>query len=307
MPNLRNFHKFMSQYVPFLVQQKAEEDRVKRYLEKSLTEYSAWGEQQKALQESGLNKEVALILMKMLAERFKDSDRPVVQMLEMLPETGIQKAYPELRLPTPTVGYEEAITPYQELGKGVLSSYGTMKYPEADVIENFIRLRGSKEANKFMDEIAKMQKEEAERKIREDELEEQRKRTRLGWEELGIRKKEVALEEKGEPKRSALETRLDSKRKERWGIMEKMLRYDVTSYQIKSYRAYIDSLNEDIKGIKEKLSKDKTWLDPDKRYADAAEVLKSGGYTKKDLFESDYVKGWLAENNLVIWLLLEYF
>lgn len=310
MPDLRHLNKSMPRILQYLIQEQLERKRQEGWLQKSLREYEAWGEQQEKLQQSGLKKESLLLLLNVLKKSVEDQDRPALKILEMLPQLGITpEQYPELGLPTPTVRYEEAMDPYEEATRMVMESYKDLSYPEAQAVAKMVMTKGSEFATELIQDIAKKKGERAERGVREKELTEQIEGRKLREKELGVREKELAVEKKGTPKKSTLDTRLESKRKERWAIIEKMFKGDEgrTATQVKNWEKQALALNEDIKSLKKKLGYDKPEKDPDARHAQAAKQLKAEGYTKKDLTTDEDLIAWINENNLNVWILMEYF
>ena len=310
MADLRRLNKTMPQILQWAIQQELERQRQEGWLQKTLREYGAWGEQQEKLQQSGLKKEALLMLLELMAKGVEKSDRPGLKMLEMLPQLGITKeAYPELGLPTPTISYEEAMDPYEEATKMVMQSYEGLSYPEAQAIAKMVMTKGSDFTSELIKDVAKLKKEEEERGLRKEEIGEAVKGRKLREEELGVRRAELVAKEKGEPKTSTLETRLESKRQERWTLAEKILRPEesVTSKQVDNWKKQVEALNDDIKRIKKKLGYDTPETDPDAKHAAAAKILRSQGYKKQDLFDNKNAIAWINENNLSVWVLLEYF
>lgn len=304
--DLKKFHKFMAEFAPMLMQMKMRERG-----------YEAWGEtQRKTIYESlaaDLQRYAALEMkagrernavfalkyadhiIKAVIKGTEGADRPGLLIQQRVKEAGVPVPPFE-----PTVSREEAIEPTQALMEDIEKLYGGISPEQKDVIARGVDLKGSKFMKKIIEDVAKARGAEAERGLQDRKI-------TLEEKKLPIRIKE--LEGKGEPKKSVLENKLDSKLKERWGIIEKLAKVAVEEGwgtagekvpQVLKNR--IEQLNKQIHSLKEK-----TGTDPDERHAKAAEFLKSKGYSKKDLLEDERIMSWITENKLTVWILLEYF
>jgi len=304
MPNTRRFHTFMTKFVPMLLQQKFQEEQVKRWLEKSLQEYEAYGKQQEEVQNRALMNTIIELFVKQGMKGAEDLDLPLLGGLERLKQTGVGEAYPELRLPTPTTTYEEATKPFQELASQYVASQEGVRMPEAQAIINAIRLKGSDFLTDWVKEVAETKQKEAEREVRKGELTETEESRKLREKELTQRKKEYVAGEKGEKKTSELADDLEELSNERWEAISDIadLDPDIDEDKYKTIKSKILNLNDKIKSLKGKLKSD-----PDKRHAEAAKEIKKQGYSKEDIFKDEGLMRWIDENGLSPWILLEYF
>lgn len=303
--DMKKFNKFMMTFAPMLMQTKMRERG-----------YEAWGEtQRQTIYESlaaDLQRYAALEMkagrernakfainyadqiIRAITKSLEGMDRPGLLMSQRTKEAGIPTPF------EPTVSHEEAIDPYQVLMEDIEKLYGGEVSPEKkDVIARTVGLKGSKFMKKIIEDVAKARKEEAERGLTA---------RKVAVEEKKLPIREAELKAGGVPKKSALENKLDSKLKERWGIIEKLAKaeteeeWGVSTKATQVLKNRIEQLNKSIHSLKEK-----TGTDPDERHAKAAEFLKAKGYSKKDLLEDERAMSWITENKLTVWILLEYF
>jgi hypothetical protein len=294
----------LNQLIPMLYQRKMQEEQVRRWLEKSLAEYEAWGKQQETVQNRSLQNAITEMIVKLGLEGAQDLDRPVLGGLERLEEAGVGEAYPELRLPTPRTSYEEAVIPYQDLAKSLVESKEGMRLPEAQAIINAIRLKGSDFLDEWVKDVVKTQQAEKERGIRAGELKEKEKSRQLSEKELAQREKEFKGETGKGKKKTDLEKDLDNLSEDRWTAIEDIedLDPEIDEEKYKTLKSKILNLNTKIKSLKEKVGSD-----PDKRHAAAAKELKQKGYTENDILSDPDVKAEIENAGLSVWILLEYF
>ena len=304
--DMKKFNKFMMKFAPMLMQMKMRERG-----------YEAWGETQRRTIHESLKADLqryAALEMKAGRERnaafalkyadkivgaieksLEGMDRPGLLMPQRVKEAGIPAPPFE-----PTVSHEEAIDPYQVLMEDIEKLYGGEVGPEKkDVIARTVGLKGSDFMQKIIEDVAKARRAEEGMKLQA---------RKVTVEEKKIPIREAELKAGGVPKKSALENKLDSKLKERWGIIEKLAKaeteeeWGVSTKATQVLKNRIEQLSKSIRSLKEK-----TGTDPDERHAKGARFLKSKGYSKKDLLENERVKSWINEAKLTVWILLEYF
>lgn len=303
MANGREFGRLMNRVLPYLLEEEMQRKQVQRWLEKQLIEYLAWGQQQQQLQKSGYNYDVLSQILKAVIGGTKGLARPGLEATTRarglgipLPQ-GIRELSPE--------EITRTLTPYGETMTGLTKGLEPEALPYSEeIITAATRLLGPKATSEWIDRREKGISERKKAELREREAKAQEETTKLGWAELGERKK-------GEEKKPDVEKRLNSLREKRWNAIinlsklgDKMDEDVIFSEdkQIKTLRSKILSMNNDIKGLKKKLGDD-----PDKRHAAAAKQIKQQGYSRKDLFENEQLKSWIEENELSVWVLLEYF
>lgn len=295
--DLRKFNEFMMKFAPMLMKQKMsldyERERNRMWLERTLEEYAAWAETQGKIGEANFIRNNKERLADLTAKGLKGIDRPELLFQPRLEEAGIELPF------EPTVSHEEAIEPTQVLMGDTAKLYPGISPEEIEAIVRGVPLKGSDSMQKILESVVKARKEEAERGLTARKVTVEEKK-------LPIR--EAELKAGGVPKRSALENKLDSKLKERWGIIEKLAKaeteeeWGISTKATQVLKNRIEQLNKSIRSLKEK-----TGTDPDERHAKGAEFLKSKGYSKKDLLEDERVMSWITENKLTVWILLEYF
>jgi len=315
-----SFNRQMGNFAPLfkmMIQRKLEEERVRRWLEKSKEEYKAWGEQQRITQERGAAISRRDQLIQFGRVYFKDKPHAMSQFLN----------YVNNLFPDQPMGAEFVPENLQEILAGARGATTDAIMAEQaaepitqDVVADLVSSYGYEMPTEGIRSVLAEKKAAADRALRERTLDvgetrgaAERALTARGLdiEEalVPVRKGELAVrvreaEDKGKPKKSALENKLDSKRKERWTTIEKFYKpEESTTTELKEvYEARIESLNKEIHALK-----GKTGTDPDERYDRLAKKLKAQGFKRKDLFENEELKLWMNQNNFVVWILLEYF
>lgn len=317
-----SFNRQMGNFAPLfrmMIQRKLEEERVRRWLEKSKEEYKAWGEQQRITQERGaqINRKEQLVQFGRVF--FKDKPHALSQFIDyvnqLFPDQPMGAGFVPENLQemltrargstTDAIMAEQAAEPItQETVADLVSSYG-YEMPTAGV-RSILSERRAK-ADRLLKERTLVSGEErgaAGRALTARGLDIEEALVPVRKEELAIRRDELELKKKGKGKESEAAKKLDSKIKERWTTIEKFYKpEESTTTELKEvYEARLESLNKEIHSLK-----DKAGVDPDERYDRLAKKLKAQGFKKRDLFENEELKSWMDQNNFTVWVLLEYF
>ena len=194
MPDLSRFNAFMNQFMPMLLRQQFEEERVKRYLEKSLTEYAEFGRIRKEEQEREMANKIMLQLIESGQKGTEKLDRPLLALLMRMGDLGITHE----ALPAVTEEqYAEAISPFQQMGAVLTGLQEKKEYPSPDQIASAVRVYGTDKVNAWLKEFEKKKIEEEKLAVQRESQEIQEGRTELGWAELRQREKEFEEEKKG--------------------------------------------------------------------------------------------------------------
>lgn len=312
MADLRKFHKFMAEFVPMLVKQKQEEERVRRWLEKSLKEYEAYGAQQSKLAEQGFQYDVLLQLLKSAAKGTEASDRPGLELLRRLQTMGAAEKYPGL----PTITgeqYETTMKPYGDLGAALASAVKEAAYPEEETAIAATRLKGLDFLKEYHDLLEKVTTGKEQMEMRGRELEEKTAGRELAEKELGVRKEELEVEkgkQKGKKTPKELKKELNTKVKERNSFIEKYFKgpYGSTMEEkIKKVQdpfllAQVERLTEDINKLREQ-----TGFKIPEKYREIVSYLKSKGCTIERLLKDEALQADIKSLGFSVFRILDYY
>jgi len=252
MPEMQDFHKFMENFVKMLVQQGFEEDRVRRWLQKSLREYQELGKlQTKQAQESRMTS-LLNRLFGVTAEGVKGKDYPEADFLESLRGMGI----PGMEIPAVPSDYADKKQAIGDIVRQFAISREAGEFPAESIIEDGTQFFGSKAMLDLLDKYFKGE-------MRKDEITGAEDLRKIEWEKVKIRKK-------GEKTNKELKEDLEDLEDERDDCVEKLTKAggpieeeDVKMQQF--YIAKIDKINGEIKKLEGKLGEKLLPTEEDKK------------------------------------------
>ena len=303
MPDWTRTNRFMGQFLPALMQQKMQRETVehqaKTWLEKTLREYAAYGEEQK---KTGHQQLLNDLIRNMTDPRFFEKRTyPERQMGETIkqilpPELQGQIGYPEA---TDTMG---ELTTAEGAMKNILMNVMSDEYPDEADLEAAIRAFGYEAVLENIKTVSKNIGEKMDREMRGREATIQESLTPIRKEEVGIRKGELELEKTGKPKKGDEAKRL------------KELQDDIDSLSIHYYKVGIPPAekrtvrNQIMDKVAEAAKlKETLGIEPDPRYRAMAEELQRRGFTREDLISNAPLIKKLSEQGYSNWKVLEFF
>jgi hypothetical protein len=275
-----SFEKFMSEFIPVLLQMKLEKDRMKGWLEKSLTEYQAYGQQQKELMSEGSKKQVLETILNVLQEGSKGRPYPGTYLRKEM--TGLLPAEMTSQLPTlpeaePVI--QDKMTAAQEAAGRILIAQQSNQPVDENDLGIMIDAFGINEPTEIVKAIQQGIGEEAGRGIRLKEIEDAIKGRKVQERELGIREQElgVAKEKVGLTKYAGktskeLEKELKKLQADRTTAAEKLVGIGMpTGISTRKQRDFINTriqaINNEIMQVGMKLGK-KNVLPTDQDYTE---------------------------------------
>lgn len=271
-----NLQELSSMLMRMMQQEKHLKDSNAAWLSRSLKEYDAQEQMAKRLQDYGLNTDIALAVAKLVIKGSEGMDRPGLESISRLGEAGIGDV-PGVSLFQPKVKREEEIVPTIISVQNAVRQFLPESLDKQMAVTNLMMTKGSDEALDQMKDYTKIAEAEKERGLKKEGQ-------RLTGRGLDLRAGELAYKKTGTEKVDKTITKIESLRKERSALLDKMSPtatnswFGNTTKSEKGFLKHAFSLNRDIKRYKGTV---KGYDDPDKIYADFAERLKKGGTTGK--------------------------
>lgn len=312
-----NLQKFASMLMQMMSQQKYIKDSSASWLERSLKQYGA----QEAMHgREGIARTKNQILLEVLKSAGKGAeglDNPELAMLSRASAASGEDYIPGLNFPQPTVTREEAVAPTRDAIQDIVRQFHPENIDLQEALTNIMMTKGSDESLTQMKEYTKITEADKERTLKS-------KGQALEEKGLGIRAGELKYKEAGMEKVDKIITKIEKARENRSDLMDKISSQTMdnffasTSKSQKNVIKHVLSLNSDIRRYKKEA---KGYKDPDLRYAEAAELAKKGGATKKffmkilmgaelepdEVIARDRLKGYLDKEGLLLPILMEYF
>lgn len=295
---------FMGEFMKMLVNQQLQEKQVQRWLEKSLTEYEAWGGQQEKLGEAGLSRDITRWLMGLVGKGAEKLPRPGMAGIMRGREAGLE--LPGLADISPEQ-YDTAIAPIMEIIGKLGGRAEQSLVPTGEEAEMAARELGAKPTLDWYDKLIPERARKETDLIRWADIRERMGAGERKKKEITLRGKELEFEKGKEASPKALKTRLDKKIKERKSYIEKTLK-GAEYYDIQESKPYFISevmkISDEIKSIREKIGEP---VKVPSRYEKIVSKLKSLGCTLQKLVTNTELHADLKTLGYSPWELIEYF
>lgn len=267
MADLTKFNEFMKQFLPLLLRGQMDEKRVKLYLDKALKEMEARGDIRGEEAKKEFMRKIMLQFIETGQQGVEGLDRPLLALLERLPEAGVTD--PSI----PTLGpgvYGRATAPFEETQALLTERLEGKQYPSEVEIANATRVFGSERVTEMLKELekkkigeAKLKGEEVGRTLQQSRLDLDRERleqSKLEFTLTGVGKgkvneQDLALynllskqettlngelrglkkefeDEYDEGKKKAIDAKLEKVRKEKLALVDRMLKTQLSTERL---------------------------------------------------------------------------
>jgi len=286
--DLEETFRFLNEFLPYFAKQKMQLEQQRKlmeiYLEKQLAGYGALEEKEKRGRAEQYDYATMLKLLGSITEGAKGLDRPGMAGIMRASELGIPLPVPEIA----PEQYGEAVRPYEEMMPSMAGALERGEYLPAEKMGVATQLLGSKRVMDFLEELGKTR---AGREAREVT----REKTKLGWAELGVKKKKEGkkqLEDKLKffaKKEKVFSDELKSL-EDLSGLMEGDPEYDTKKTQIAEMRQNQLNTLDQLLGELDKKKADKiiAKLRANKITAIGMEKHKAQFIKKENLTEAEY-------------------
>ena len=293
--------KSIEQYWPYLIKDEMQKREVMRWLEKSLKEQAAYGEEQRKTLEAGRQATGKEDIAKAILKYFEGRNVPEAGAPQYLQGMGL---LPEGVTVPPNVDQQiaEANAALAQLVKYQMAG----EIPPQEVVDKVSKFFGEKTLSGAAGEIIKQREGAAERVIRGREVAVQEALVPVRKGELGIRLKELAGQIGDMTAKEARETlaKLGTERR-RFQAMVETKMGDYGDVLEEGQLNQIKSNIREIKQLEDKINK-KSLAGADAEYKAIAQDLKAKGYTAADLDTDEKIRGILMERGYNIQELKKY-
>lgn len=293
---------FMGEFMKMLVNRQLQMEQVQRWLEKSLSEYEAWGAQQEKLGQAGLSRDITRWLMDLVGKGAEKLPRPGLAGVMRGREAGLE--FPGL----PQVSqeqYQTAIAPLLDVIGKLGGRAERSLVPTAEEAEMTARELGAEPTFDWYQELMKERGRKEAEPIRWAELGERLEAGKRKEKEMGLRGRELEFEKGKERSPKELKKRLDTKIKERKSYIEKSLK---AAEEIGRGRPFflseVKRLSEEINSIREKINEP---IKVPEKYQPIVSKLKSLGATIDRLISDKALQDDIKSLGFSVWELIEYF
>jgi len=274
----------MQKFIPMLLQQKFEKERVQGWLDKTLKEYGALeGMQTRGAERTQMTEMIRAILSSM-REGVKGQDYPGAELLRRM--GGME--LPGVEVPAVPGDYQEKLQGMGDLMKQLALAKETGEFPTEATIGDATGLLGSKAVMSFLEKLFGGE-------LRKGELAAAEETTKLEWDKLGVRRAE--LKEKGKEEKPGKAGMLEKLIKEREKLRDKV---EVEEGDESDYDR-LERLTKQISGLQKEMG-----LKSDGEYKEAARRLKAKGYTSKNIDKYPEVISIIKREGFEIWVLKGY-
>ena len=284
MADLTKFNEFMKQFLPLLLRGQMDEKRVKLYLDKALKEMEMRGDIRGEEAKKEFMRKIMLQFIETGQEGVEGLDRPLLALLERLPEAGIT----DPSIPTLAPGvYGRATVPFEETQALLTERLKGSQFPSEAEITNATRVFGSEKVTEMLKELekksigeAKLKEEKVGHKLQRSRLDLDRERfeqskvefalegvgkgklneedlklynllskqeTTLNSELRGL--KEVWEDEYDEGKKKAIDAKLDKVREQKLALVDRMLKTRLSTEKLNKIIQRLKSDNATVAGI----------------------------------------------------------
>jgi len=282
--------KSIEQYIPYLIKDEMQKREVMRWLEKSLKEQAAYGEEQRKTLEAGRQATGKEDIAKAILKYFEGRNVPEAGAPQYLQEMGL---LPEGVTVSPNVDQQiaEANQALAQLVKYQMAG----EIPPQEVVDKVSKFFGEKTLSGAAGEIVKQKEGAAERGIRGREVGVQEALVPVRKRELSVRLRELSGQVGDMTAKEARETlfKLGQERRKYQGMLETKTN-DMGDLLGGEQVNLIKSNVNEIKQIEDKINT-KFSKDIGKEYEAIAQDLKAKGYTAADLDTDEKIKGLLTE------------
>lgn len=284
MADLTKFNEFMKQFLPLLLRGQMDEKRVKLYLDKALKEMEARGDIRGEEAKKEFMRKIMLQFIETGQQGVEGLDRPLLALLERLPEAGVT----DPSIPTLAPGvYGRATAPFEETQALLTERLEGKQYPSEVEIANATRVFGSEKVTEMLKELekksigeARLKGEKVGRKLQQSRLDLDRERfeqskiefTLTGGGKGKVNEQDLALynllskqettlngelrdvkkeweDEYDEGKKKAIEAKLEKVRKEKLALIDRMLKTQLSTERLNGIIQKLKSNNSTVSGI----------------------------------------------------------
>lgn len=303
MPDWTKSNKFLGQFIPALVEQKMRQKSVeaeaKTWLEKTLREYAAYGEQQNKTAQQQL---VYDLIRTMADPRFFEKRTyPERQMGGFIKEILPPELQGQINFPEPAETMGE-LTTAEGAMKNILLSVMNDEFPAEQDLDAAIRAFGYEAVLENIKLVSKNIGEGLDRQMRGREATIQEKLIPVREKEVAVREGELEFEKTGKKKKSEQEKRLEKLQDEIEGLSINYYKLGVRPEETRTVRNQILDKVKEVVRLKKDLG-----VEPDPQYQALAEELKRRGFTREDLISNAPLIKKLSEQGYTNWTLLEFF
>ena len=303
MPDWSRTNKFLGQFLPQLMQQKMQQESVehqaKTWLEKTLKEYAAYGEQQnKAAQQQLLYDMIRNMSDPRFFEKRTYPERQMGDVIKQIlpPELQGQIGFPEA---TETMG---ELTTAEGAMKNILLSVMNDEYPAEQDLGAAIRAFGYEAVLENIKTVSKNIGEKMDREMRGREAGIQESLVPVRKREVAAREGELGLEKTGKPKKSDSQKRLQGLQDDIDRLSRDYYKIGVRPEETRTVRNQIIEKVKEAAALKKELG-----IEPDPQYQALAQELQGRGFTREDLISNAPLIKKLMEQGYSNWKILEFF
>ncbi len=298
---LGDFHKFMNQFLPMLIQQQQEKKRQDMYLQNALTKYEAFGEQQGKIQDRSRRNNIISAIIGAAKGQSVDQPFPMEFLIKQLEGQLPQEDMGTLNVPDEYEANRESAQAAIQRAAIALQSDQDVSSTDIGIIVNTF---GQDTTMEILDKIKASKHKTADRGLRGNELTEMVKRTALGEREAGIRESELTLEKTKQStkgKQSELE-KLSDLLKERRKLQASLASYTgLRSGAEAGVEAQVEKMTKQIAGLQNKLG-----MRSDEEYERLAAQLKAQKFTMEDIYSRPDIQAAIKSQGFEVWVLRGY-
>ena len=171
---LGDFHKFMNQFLPMLIQQQQEKKRQDMYLQNALTKYEAFGEQQGKIQDRSRRNNIISAIIGAAKGQSVDQPFPMEFLIKQLEGQLPQEDMGTLNVPDEYEANRESAQAAIQRAAIALQSDQDVSSTDLGIIANTF---GQDTTMEILDKIKASKHKTADRELRGNELTEMIKRT----------------------------------------------------------------------------------------------------------------------------------
>jgi len=296
-------NRFLGQFLPAIMEKEMgldyERKRAQAWLQKTLEEYAAYGEQQQKIQQSGLIGD--LIRNMANPEFFKGRTFGERQLGDWIGQIVPEEMRGQMTLPAPGES-EDAIASAEKAMKNIMLSVMAGEYPNEQDLEPAIRAFGFEAVKESIAQVSKQIADDLDRDVRSREIGVQEALVPVREKEVGVREAELAFERTGKPGKPDQEKKIEALQKEIDSLSIRYFKIGVRPEETKTIKNQIIDKVGQVKKMKAELG-----IEPDENYAKLAETLKAQGFKREDLISNQPLIKGLTDNGYSNWRLLELF
>jgi len=280
---ISKFLKSVNEWLPYLIKDEMQKREVMRWLEKSLKETAAYGEEQrKGIQESTKGEIIKSLFN---PEYFKGRNLPELAILNHL-----KTIYPEL---APEVQAPQDIDQQIAEANATIAQLTKLRMagepvPE-EILQKVSKFFGEKTLGEAATDIIKQKEGAAERAIRGGELEVEKKKVAISEKEVAARWKEIEGQVGDMTAKEARDWLF------RFGTERR--RYEATlsdEFLSDEERVHLNKNIREIEGKEKRIIKNNPAIR--KEYEELVKELKAKGYRKEHLETNQTLVNWLIDN-----------